>query len=67
MLFQILQPQSAVFVDRLTAFNFKIGEVIIPDEGVVQSVLLSWILEGSVFIVFPHFLVVLVMKCCCRR
>jgi len=38
MLFQILQPQSAVFVDRLTAFNFKIGELIIPDEGVVQSV-----------------------------
>ena len=39
MLFQILHPCSAEFADKLTAFNFKVGEVVIPDEGVVQSVL----------------------------
>ena len=38
MLFQILHPCSAEFADRLTAFNFKIGEVVIPDESVVQSI-----------------------------
>ena len=38
MLFQVLHPCSAEFAERLTAFNFKIGEVIIPDEGLVQSV-----------------------------
>ena len=35
---QNLHPRSAVFADRLTAFNFKIEEVVIPDESVVQSI-----------------------------
>ena len=34
----VLHPRYAIFAERLTAFNFKIGEVVITDEGVVQSI-----------------------------
>ena len=38
MLFQNLHPCSAEFAERLTAFNFKIGEIVITNESIVQSV-----------------------------
>ena len=38
MHFQILHPRSAVITERLGCFDFNIGEIVIPDEGIVRSV-----------------------------